>query len=249
MQAERGAQTEEDLRASLRMIPGLLRIWGAEDPDDENEDDPDEDENEDDPDEDEDDPDDDESDEDKAKAKKKKSKEPTLEEQLDEEKRLRLKAERKLKLKEKAAEDAEGDKDAAKELTKVQAKLEARDKFLADNLLAIEISKQDKYKFVDVEDVVNLIQKKYSDDVIIDLESDVPEIEGLDLALKKIAKDKPHFLQKDSDDDDDDDGGTKRSSGSRMRKGKKESAEAEEKRLGEKFKIPGYGTHGLSRVM
>jgi len=235
--------------------PGLLRIWGGEgernsgQQDDEVDDDVDDDNEVDDDEVDDDEQDDDEDDEDEDKSKSKKSKkkdgEKSLEEQLDDERRARLKAEKALNRQKKANENAEADADAAKDRDKYKAKLEARDKFLADNLLLMEISKQSKYKFIDPEDVVTFLQsKKYSEDYEIDLEADTPTVDGLDLALKRLAKEKPHLLKKSKDDDDDDEDDEprgRRPSGGKIGNGKKGSQEAEDRRLAEKFKLPGFG--------
>jgi hypothetical protein len=241
MFAERGAQTEDETRAAIRVIPGLLRIWGFDGEEDEQ--DPSEDEQEDeqedeDGDESEDDGD---SDDEEAKGKKKK-KTPSLEDQLDEERRLRAKAERALKRQEKAKDEAEADKDITKDRDKYKAKVEARDKFLTESLLQIEVQKQKKYDFVDVEDVVAALQR--DEDVHIDLDADTPSVEGLDMALKRLAKKKPHWLKKDKDDEEE----SGPPSGARSKGGKSEDQDSEDRRIGEKFKIPGYGTH-VQRVM
>lgn len=236
-------------------IPGLLRIWGGEgerdtgeqdNPDDDTDEDPDDDEDED-QDEDQDEDEDEGEDKSKSKKSKKKSGEKSLEEQLDEERRNRIKAEKALNRQKKANEDAEADQDAAKDRDKYKAKLEARDKYLVDNLLLMEISKQSKFDFVDPEDVVTFLQsKKYNEDYEIDLEADTPSVEGLDLVLKRLAKEKPHLLKKSKDDDDDDDEDDipmrRRQSGGKVGNGKKGSQQAEDQRIASKYKLPGYGS-------
>lgn len=266
MSTERGAQTTEDREPepySLATAHGFIHIWGGEGErkneqddvnppvDDDDADDADADDEDDGDEDDVDDDDEDDSDEDKSKSKsKKKSKEPSLEEQLDEERRKRIKAENDLKKKTTAEEKAKEDKDLKKAHESTKKKLEARDKFLTENLLSMEIGKQKKFDFVDVEDVVALIRTKYADDVTVDLDDDTPSVEGLDLALKRIAKDKPHFLKKSKkeDDDDDDDDEPRQPSGNRSGNGKSKSQDAEDRRLGEKYKVPGYGTQ-LTRPM
>lgn len=173
---------------------------------------------------------------------KTKTGEKSLEEQLDDEKRLRQKAERELAKKNKAITDAEADKDAVKDRDRYKAKVEARDKFLTENLLVMEINKQKKFNFIDVDDVIRAFKP---DEVHIDLDADEPSVEGLDLALKRIAKDKPHFLKKDKEEED---GSDRPPSGDKAGGGRTASDDAEDKRLGEKFKLPGYGTQNL-RVM
>lgn len=250
MSVERGAQISAEVEPSLDMTSGFglklsphtLRIWGRDDdPKDPPADPPDGDPqgNQDPPD----DPDDDEqdppSDEDKDKSKEK-----TPEELLEEQQRENARLKRQIARDKKAADDAEADKDVAKDRDKIKAKLEARDKFLENNLLTMEVIKQKKYKFIDVEDVVRALRD--DEDVHIDLDADIPNVEGLDIALKRLAKKKPHWLEKEKEDGDGEPGPP---SGSTTRGGgKTESADEEEKRLGEKYKIPGYGTH-VSRVM
>lgn len=226
-----------------------LHIWGGEgerDSGDQGQSDPNADADKDDDDVDVDDNNDDDDDDDSNSddGDKAKDGEKSLQDQLDEEKRLRLKAERKLANAQKAKDDAEADKDAVKDRDKYKAKLEARDKWLTENLLEIEISKQKKYDFVDVDDVITLIQTKYSDEVNIDLDADIPSVEGLELALKRIAKDKPHFLKPAKKDDDDDDSSPP-PSGDKAGGGKLGSQAEEDKLLGQKYKIPGYGTESL----
>lgn len=223
----------EDVRTQIRMIPGVLRIWGGEgeredppvgdpppvqtgqqDPPQDPEEDPEED------------------------PKDKDDKTPSLEEQLDEEKRLRLRAERDLAKKNKAALDAEADKDAVKDRDRYKNKLEARDKFLTENLLIMEINKQKKYDFIDVDDVIRAFR---NEEVTIDLDADEPSVEGLDLALKRIAKDKPHFLKPKKEEQEE----QQPPSGSHPRNGKTDDQESEDRRLGEKFKIPGFGTQNI----
>lgn len=226
------------------MIPGLLHIWGGEGERDAPEDEQEEvdEDQEDEPDEDESDEDESDDADDKAKGKKKKSSEPTLEEKYEASERARLKLERQIAREKKAAEEAEGDKDVVKDRDKYKAKAEARDKFLAENLLQIEVIKQKKFDFIDVEDVVAALQR--DEDVHIDLDADTPSVEGLDIALKRLAKKKPHWLKKDKEEQEEP--GPR--SGGHPRGGKTEDQESEDARIGAKFKIPGYGTQ-VQRVM
>lgn len=230
-------------------IPSLLRVWGGEgERDSDEQDDDDVDENDDDDvdevdddssDEDEDDDDDDDED-DKSKSKSKKKKTPSLEEQLDEERRKNIKLQREIEKGKTKKDEEESNKNAAKDRDKYKARLESRDKFLTENLLALEIRKQTKYEFVDVDDVVSLIQRRYGDEVIIDLDADTPSVEGLDLALKRIAKDKKHWLKPVKDENDDEE---EQPSGGRFRGNKRqESQEAEDKALAEKYKFGGFGS-------
>lgn len=237
MSAERGAQSIKEIRADLRMIPGLLHIWGGDGERVTDKKDPPADPPEGEVDGEQDPPEADDDDEEELLDKTEKTKGPTLEEQLDAEKRLRLKAERDLAKKNKAVTDAEADKDAVKDRDRYKAKVEARDKFLTENLLVMEINKQKKFNFIDVDDVIRAFKHE---EVTIDLDADEPTVEGLDLALKRIAKDKPHFLQKAKEEED---GEPDPVSGDKVGGGKAGSQEAEDIRLGKKFKIPGYGTN------
>lgn len=226
-----------------------IRIWGGEGERDTGQQDPpdDADQNDDDVDADtdqddlEDDDSQDGSDSDKDKDKKPKGK--SLEDQLDDERRARQKLERQIARDKAAKEQLEADKDAVKDRDKYKAKLEARDKFLTENLLIMEINKQSKFKFIDVEDVIRAFKH---DEVHIDLDADEPSVEGLDLALKRIARDKPHFLKKTKEEQDGDE--QQPPSGSKAGNGKAESAEAEAERLGKKFKIPGYSMQAVRPV-
>jgi len=248
----RGTQTLEEISP---LFPTKLHIWGGEGERDSGQQDPPDDDNDNDQDQDDSDDNDDDGDagddgdgdgDGDAAKDKNKSGEKTLEEQLEDERRARIKAEKALN-KQKADKDKiEADKDAAKDRDKYKAKLEARDKFLTENLLAIEIQKQTKFQFADVDDVVLLLQTKYAEDVNIDLDADIPSVDGLDLALKRIAKDKPHFLKTSKKDEDDDAG---QSSGGKIGgKNGQGSAEEEAKRLGEKYRIPGYSRQ-QARIM
>lgn len=255
MSAGRVTQTLEEM---LPLFPtaidiNTLRVWGGEgerdadddadtddddaDADDDDNDDDDSDDN----DSDDDDDDDDDADKDKAKGKKK-SNSPSLEDQLDEERRKNQRLQNQINKDKKAKDDAKADKDAAKDRDKYKAKLEARDKFLTENLLSLEIQKQTKHQFVDVDDVVSLIQRRFADEVVIDLDSDTPGVTGLDLALKRIAKDKPHWLKSNKKDDDDDDSDGQ-PSGGKPGGGKVETDAERDKRLMEKYKIPGSAGH------
>lgn len=237
MFGERGAQAKEEMRKRLL-------IWGGEGERDDSAGDDNVDDAADNTDDVDASDDTDGDDKDASDDKDDKDKTPSLEDQLDDEKRKRLKAERELAKREKAVKDAEADKDAVKDRDRYKSKLEARDKFLTENLLVMEINKQKKFDFIDIDDVIRAFKP---DEVTIDLDADVPEVEGLDLALKRIAKAKPHFLKKTKEEEqEDDEPGVP--SGSHPRGGKSTDAETESKRLGEKYRIPGYGTQMIRPV-
>jgi hypothetical protein len=242
MSALEGSLPITDVRASLRAIPGILHIWGGEGerdnpPGDQDQDPPEGDDVDNDEDAGDDSDNDNDSDED-SDSKKKKGK--SLEEQLDDERRARAKLERQIAREKKAAEDAEADKDVAKDRDKYKAKVEARDKFLTENLLQIEVLKQTKYNFVDVEDVVVALQR--DEDVHVDLDADIPSVEGLDIALKRLAKKKPHWLKGNEQEPNGQPSGDKSGGGSNG------SAEAEAAALGKKYKIPGFGMQAVRPV-
>lgn len=206
-----------------------IRIWGG---DGEREDDTVDDTGQED---DEQDEEDDAGQEDDDKSGDEDDKGPSLEDQLDDEKRKNRQLQKQIDKNKRAKDEAEADKDAAKDRDKYKAKLEARDKFLTENLLTMEINKQKKFDFIDADDVINAIKP---DEITIDLEADVPTIDGLDLALKRIAKAKPHFLKAKDDDTEEPPSGGRVGN---KRSGSDES-EAEVSRLGKKYKVPGFGS-------
>lgn len=168
----------------------------------------------------------------------------SLEEQLDAERRKNLKLQRDLNKTKADKDKVDADKDAAKERDQYKNKYTKAEKLLSKNLLVWSIASNDKYQWENPEDVIAFIK---ADEINIDLDSDEPCVEGIELALKRIAKDKPYLLKKKKQEKEDDeiDG---QPSGSKAGGGKVESAEAEAKRLGEKFKIPGYGMQAVRPV-
>lgn len=238
MFAGRGTHDPVDMEPPFRTVfdSDTLRIWGFDEPDDDPQDDPDNDDPDEDDDGNDDDGDEDDEDDDAGKQTKdkKKSKAPSLQEQLDAEKRARLKAERALAREKQAKDDAEADKDAAKDRDKYKSKAEKHEAYIRDQVLVWEINKQKKFNFIDPDDVIKALKK---DEVHIDLEGDEPEVEGLELALKRIAKDKPHYLKKSKKDEEDEDEPGQPSGGKPG--GKQETAEEQTRRLGSKYKIPG----------
>lgn len=240
MSVERGAQNTKEVRAGLRTILGPLHVYGGEGEREVPPADSPEDDLQDSPEQGEDDADDSVETEVSEDKPNKADSDKSVEDQLDEERRARMKLERQIAKDKIAKEQLEADKDAVKDRDKFKTKLEARDKFLTENLLIMEINKQSKFDFIDVDDVIRAFK---NDEVHIDLDADEPSVQGLDLALKRIAKDKPHFLKKPKEEASSENSSSP--SGSKVGNGKPVSAEAEAKRLGEKFKIPGYGTQAV----
>jgi hypothetical protein len=165
---------------------------------------------------------------------------PTLEEQLDAERRKNIQLQRQADKDKKAKQDAEADKDAAKDRDKYKTQVEKRDKLIESKLKLWSIETNKKYQWENAEDVLAFIKP---DEISIDLESDDPQVEGLDLALKRIAKEKPYLLKKDKDEQDDDEGHP--ASGSHPRGGKTDQGETEDASLRMKYRLPGFGAQAV----
>lgn len=162
---------------------------------------------------------------------------PSIEEQLDAERKKSIAQAKELEKYKTAQKKAAADKDAAKERDDA---IESRDKLQAvldTKFLAWSIATDTKYDWENADDVRVFIKP---DEININLDSG--EVEGLDIALKRIAKEKPYLLKRKRDE-----GGGRPPSGQagQGRGTGIASDEAEKKRLGEKFKIPGYGSQNL----
>jgi hypothetical protein len=158
---------------------------------------------------------------------------PSLEEQLDAEKKKNIALNKQLS---KATEDkkkADQDRDAAKERDEYKAKNDKLQELLDSKFLVWCITTDTKYKWQNVEDVIKFIN---ADEINIDVEKGT--VDGLDLALKRIAKDKSYLLVPKED------GTGGQPSGSHPQGGKATSTIDEQKRLGAKYRIPGFSTHG-----
>jgi hypothetical protein len=131
---------------------------------------------------------------------------------------------------------AEGDREAAAERDELRTENAKLKDVLDTKFLEWAITTNDKYKWVDAEDVVKALDREA---VNIDLESG--DIDGLDLELKRIAKKKPHWLQQEEKEQEQ----PNPRSGFHPIGGNIKQDEAETKRLGEKFKIPGFGSQAV----
>lgn len=166
--------------------------------------------------------------------------EASLEERLDAERRKNIALKGRITKLQQAKQKADGDKDVAKERDELRTERDKLRTVLDTSFLEWKISSNTKYNFIDAEDVVKALDREA---VSIDLETG--EVEGLDLELKRIAKRKPHWLKKDEVDDDQEQRGP---SGGHPGGGKVTSDEAETRRIGEKFKIPGFGSQAIRPV-
>lgn len=157
----------------------------------------------------------------------------SLEEQLDEQKRKNTQLARQLTQAKNEKTKADADKDAAKERDDYKAENDKLKSLLEGKFLVWSIATDKKFAWQNADDVVKFINQ---DEINIDV--DAGTVEGLDLALKRIAKDKPYLLVPKQDDQ------TPRTPSGTHPVGSKPGSVAENtKRLGEKYKIPGFGTH------
>lgn len=162
----------------------------------------------------------------------------SLEEQLDAERRRNLQIQRDLDAEKEKSAKAETDVDVAKERDKEKTRADKLQGILDKNFLGWSIERNKKYEWADPADIPLYIKP---DEIRIDLDKE--EIEGLDLALKRIAKEKPHLLKPKEDDQDDDAG--HHSSGSHPRGGKTDQGETEDEAIRLKFKLPGFGAQAV----
>lgn len=162
---------------------------------------------------------------------------PSVEDQLDAERQKSIKLAKQIEKLTQAQDKSKADKDAAAERDEIQTKYDSLKTIAENKLLAWSIGSETKYQWNDINDVKAFIKPEE-----INTNLETGEIEGLDLALKRIAKEKPYLLKKKSNDDSD----SKRPpSGSHPQGGSAASDDLERKRLGQKFKIPGYGATAL----
>jgi hypothetical protein len=164
----------------------------------------------------------------------------SVEEQLDAEKRKNIALQKKLDKQKQDKDAAEADKDAAKDRDKYKTQVEKRDKLITDKLMLWSVETNKKYQWRNAEDVLAFIKP---DEISIDLEADDPTVEGLDLALKRIAKEKPYLLKQDDDEQDADEGHP--ASGSHPRGGKTDQGQTEDDAIRLKFKLPGFGAQAI----
>jgi hypothetical protein len=156
----------------------------------------------------------------------------SLEDQLDAEKRKNTQLARQLTQAKNEKQKADADKDAAKERDDFKAENDKLKGLLEGKFLIWSIATDKKHEWQDPEDVVKFIK---SDEINIDVDAET--VEGLDLALKRIAKDKPYLLVPKQDDQQ-----QRPPSGSHPAGSRPGGTADETRRLGEKYKIPGFGT-------
>jgi hypothetical protein len=167
--------------------------------------------------------------------------EKSLQDQLDELKRDNLTLKKSNDQLKAGKKKADADKDAAAERDEAVAERDTLKTLLDTKFLAWSIQTftdgKTKYDWIDIEDVAGAVNKD-----AIDIDLKTGEVKGLDLELKRIAKKKPHWLKKDDDDDE------QSPSGGHPVGGKTKTSELDNAKIGEKYKIPGYGSQNL-RVM
>jgi len=156
----------------------------------------------------------------------------SLEEQLEAEKRKNIQLSRQLTQAKNEKTKPDADKDAAKERDQFKEENTKLKSLMDSKFLLWCIGTDKKHQWQDPEDVVKFIK---TDEINIDV--DAGTVEGLDLALKRIAKDKPYLLVPK---DEGTPGG--QPSGAHPSGGKVGSTADEARRLGVKYKIPGFGT-------
>lgn len=129
---------------------------------------------------------------------------------------------------------AKGDRDAAAERDELKLENDKLKSVVNSKFLEWAVQTNDKYSWIDVEDVVKAIDREA---INIDVENG--DIDGLDLELKRIAKKKPHWISKGEEQEQQE---SPPRSGAHPFGGTVKQDEAERRRLGEKFKIPGFGS-------
>jgi hypothetical protein len=166
------------------------------------------------------------------------NKQRSIEEELDELKRQNLSLKKSNDQLKAGKKKADTDKDVAKERDEALAREAKLEKVLNTRFLSWSIAMDSKYDWIDTEDVLAAIDRE-----AIDIDLDKGEVKGLDLELKRIAKKKPHWLKKAEEEQRQEQGPTGQRGQGRGPAPKAD--EAETKRIGEKFRIPGYGSQNL----
>jgi hypothetical protein len=161
---------------------------------------------------------------------------PTVEDQLDAEKAKNLQLAKELTKAKADAAKAEGEKDVAKERDEFKAENTKLKGMLESRYLIWCIGTDKKYNWQNPEDVVKFLNPE---ELNIDVEKE--KIDGLDLALKRVAKEKPYLLVP-AEGDEGTGGQPLRPTGTTPGAGRTGTRETEVKRLGAKYKIPGFGT-------
>lgn len=166
-----------------------------------------------------------------------------LEAKYDAEKKQRIKLERE---KDKAlteaiegAENVEAERDAYKE------KYEKLLKYVESDAIDSAILKNSKYEWHDVEAVRAFIDRN---NIRLDIDNGV--IDGIDMELKRIAKEKPYMLvERQETKQEDFEPKDKRGTGTHPFGGSTSQRETDRAKLGAKYKIPGFGPGSSARPM
>lgn len=169
-----------------------------------------------------------------------------LQAKLDSEKKQRIKLQRErdktVEDTQAAAQDVEVERDTYKE------KYEKLLKYVETDAIDTAILKNKKYEWHDVEAVRAFIDK---DNIRLDLDSTT--IDGIDLELKRLAKEKPYLLvSKDERDGTPKEEFTpkdQRGTGTHPFGGSASQRETDKQKLGAKYKIPGFGPGSTARPM
>jgi hypothetical protein len=156
---------------------------------------------------------------------------PSVEDQLDAEKKKNIQLNRQLTQAKNEKTKADQDKDAVKERDTYKAENDKLKALMDGKFLLWSIETDKKYAWQNAEDVRAFIK---DDEINIDVETG--QVEGLDMALKRIAKEKPYLLVPKQDSN------PGQPSGSHPAGSKAGSVADDSKRLGAKYKIPGFGT-------
>jgi hypothetical protein len=162
----------------------------------------------------------------------------SVQEQLDQLKRDNISLKKSNDQLKAAKTKVDKDKDVAKERDEAVARADKLQNVLNTRFLSWSIAMDSKYDWIDTEDVLAAIDRE-----AIDIDLDKGEVKGLDLELKRIAKKKPHWLKKAEEEQRQEQGPTGQRGQGRGPAPKAD--EAETKRIGEKFRIPGYGSQNL----
>lgn len=162
----------------------------------------------------------------------------SLEDQLDAEKKKNIQLRRQLTKSETDKKKSDADRDAIKERDELKAENDKIKSMLNSTFLIWSIGNNAKFKWQNPEDVVKFIKM---DEINVDI--DTGEIQGLDIALKRIAKDKPYLLVPEEEPQ-----GPRIPSGSHPVGSKPGDRTTEVNRLGQKYKIPGFGSQAIRPV-
>lgn len=176
---------------------------------------------------------------------------PDLQAQLDEERAARIQLQRERdEAAERAADAANASADeadrVASERDSYKQKYEKLKELMSTSYLDNAIRGQTKFDFHDTEAV-----RAFLDQSKIRLDLDTGQIDGLDEQLRKIAKDKP-YLVKQPENAGGGDGftpppGPNTGTGSHPYGGSARQSVTDKQKLGQKYKIPGYGSMAAGR--